>query len=159
MPIRKRLYSLAINAVKLVAIAAIIVSCDTQSNLSEPLEPETSTSKSPNTRTCVAMNSRNWHASIDRQANKKPRLNISGEVDLPTPGYTVTWKPGILERKQPATQNLSVSFTPPEGIVIQVITSTKVSFTMPSEILEYRSVQIYCGDQKLAEIQGVKATE
>ena len=159
MPIQKRLYSLAIKVVKLFAIAAIIVSCDTQSNLSEPLEPETSISQPINNTSCLAMNSRNWHAWIDRQENKKPRLNISGEVDLPTPGYTVTWKPGILDRKQPPTQNLSVSFTPPEGIVIQVITSTKVSFTMPSEILEYRSVQIYCGDQKLAEIQGVKATE
>lgn len=159
MPILKRLQSFTIKAIRLLAIAVIIVSCQTQSNLPEPLEKETSRSKSTNSDTCVAMNSRNWLAWIDRPENKEPRLNISGEVDLPTPGYTVAWKPGILDRRQPPTQNLSVSFTPPEGIVIQVVTPTKVNFTMPSKILEYRSVRIYCGDQKLADIPEVKATE
>ena len=159
MPIQKRLQSLIFKAMKLLAIATILVSCSTQSNSSEPLNQEAPISQPTNTPACLAMNSRNWLGWIDRPENKEPKLNISGEVDLPTPGYTVTWIPGILDRRQPPTQNLSISFKPPQGIVIQVVTPTKVSFTMPSEILEYRSLRIYCEDQVLADIPGVKAVK
>jgi len=159
MLIQQRLHSLAINTVKLVAISIFFVSCSTQANFPEPPEKETLISKSINTSTCPSVNSRNWQAWIDRQGNKKSKLNISGEVDLPTPDYIVSWKSGILDRSQPPTQNLSISFTPPKGIVIQVITPTKVSFSMPSEILEYRSVRIYCEDHLLADIPGIKATK
>lgn len=159
MPIQKRLQSLIFKAIKLLAIAFIVVGCETQSNLTEPLAKENSIPKSTNSNACVAMNSRNWLAWIDRPENKEQRLNISGEVDLPTPGYTVTWKPDILDRSQPPTQNLSISFTPSDGIVIQVVTPTKVSFTIPSEILEYRSVKVYCGDQILADIPGVRVAK
>ncbi|ELS02472.1 hypothetical protein Xen7305DRAFT_00021860 [Xenococcus sp. PCC 7305] len=108
---------------------------------------------------CPVLESRNWHAWIDRVAEKEPRLNISGEVDLPSPGYIVEVQPGILDRRQPPAQRLSLSFTSPEGVVAQVITPTKVSYTMPTPILEYRSVMIYCGDKLLAEIPDVTPQE
>ena len=105
------------------------------------------------------MESRNWHAWIDRVAENKPKLVISGEVDLPTPGYKVEWQPGILDRRQPPAQRLSISFTPPDGVVARVITPTKVSYTMPSLLLEYRSVMIYCGDKLLADLRDVVPTD
>ncbi len=108
---------------------------------------------------CPVIESRNWHAWIDRVAENEPRLNISGEVDLPTPGYQVEVKPGILDRRQPPAQRFSLSFTRPDGIVAQVITPTKVSYTMPTSILEYRSIMIYCGDRLLAEIPDVTPQE
>ena len=108
---------------------------------------------------CPVIGSRNWHAWIDRVAENESRLNISGEVDLPTPGYQVEVKPGILDRRQPPAQRFSLSFTSPDGIVAQVITPTKVSYTMPTSILEYRSVIIYCGDKLLAEIPDVTPQE
>ena len=108
---------------------------------------------------CPVMGSRNWHAWIDRVAENESRLNISGEVDLPTPGYQVEVKPGILDRRKPPAQRFSLSFTPPDGIVAQVITPTKVSYTMSTSILEYRSVIIYCGDKLLAEIPDVTPQE
>ena len=80
-------------------------------------------------------------------------------MDLPTPGYKAEWRSGILDRAQPPSQRLSISFTPPEGIVAQVITPTEVSFTMPSLLLEYSSVTIYCGDKLLADIPGVVPTD
>lgn len=108
---------------------------------------------------CPTMESRNWHAWIDRVAEKEPRLNISGEVDLPTPGYKVEWQPGILDRRNPPAQRISISFIPPEGIVAQVITPTEVSFTMPSPILKYRSVAIYCDDKLLVDLPDVMPSE
>ena len=108
---------------------------------------------------CPVLKTRNWHAWIDRLGEKESRLNIRGEVDLPTPGYQVEWQPGILDRRQPPAQRLTLSLVPPEGMVIQVITPTKVNFTMPTSILEYRSVMIYCGDKLLAEIPDVTPQE
>ncbi|MGK7937064.1 MAG: hypothetical protein AB4206_14925 [Xenococcaceae cyanobacterium] len=112
-----------------------------------------------NDSSCNVMQSRNWHAWIDRVAEKEPRLNIVGEIDLPTPGYTVEWKPGILDRRKPPAQRLSLLLTPPEGMVIQVITPTKVNYVMPASSLEYRSILIYCDDRLLTEIPDVVPTE
>ena len=108
---------------------------------------------------CPVIETRNWHAWIDGFGEEELRLNISGEVDLPTPGYQVEWQQGILDRRQPPTQRISLSLIPPEAMVIQVITPTKVNFTMATSILEYRSVMIYCGDQLLAEIPDVTPQE
>ena len=149
-------------------LAGIVIGCSTKANLSEAqntpekqnieeqqvVEPTDTTSTS-----CPTMSSRNWHAWIDRVAENEPRLVISGEVDLPTPGYKIEWQPGILDRRQPPAQRLSISFIPPDEMVTQVITPTKVSFTMPSAVLEYRSVMIYCGDKLLADIPDVVPTD
>ncbi len=108
---------------------------------------------------CPVMETRDWHAWIDRVGLDESRLNISGYVDLPTPGYQVEWQPGILDRRQPPAQRITLSLVPPEGMVMQVITPTKVNFTMPTSILKYRSVMIYCGDKLLAEIPNVTSQE
>ena len=65
------------------------------------------------------------------------------------------------ERAKPGTarSRISVSFTPPAGIVTQVITTTKVSYWMPTQILEERSVAIYSGDKLLVEIPDVTPQE
>ncbi len=108
-----------------------------------------------NNSSCTVTQSRNWQAWIDNVGDGELRLNISGEVDMPTPNYQVEWKPGILDRRQPPAQRISFSPIPPEGVAIQVITPTKVNYTMPTTINEYRSVMIYCGDTLLTEIPNV----
>ena len=133
----------------------IVTSCSTQTNIPEKQNSNKAIAKPVNNSSCPAMESRNWQAWIDGVAENEPRLNIVGEVDLPTPGYKVEWQPGILDKRKPPAQRISISFVSPEGIVAQVITPTKVSFTMPSAILEYRSVMIYCGDKLLAEIPNI----
>lgn len=145
----------------LAILAVVTAGC----TIDRKIEAKTETNLNPNkevaqnTVNCPVMESRNWHAWIDRVNENESRLNISGEVDLPTPGYKVEWKPGILDRRQPPAQRISLSLTPPEGMVIQVITPTKVNFTMPTKILEYRSVAIYCGDKLLVEIPEVTPQE
>ncbi|MDJ0742091.1 MAG: hypothetical protein QNJ32_01880 [Xenococcaceae cyanobacterium MO_167.B27] len=126
---------------------------NTDDGFSQPL------AKPLNDSSCAVMKSRNWHAWIDRVAENESSLNIVGEVDLPNPGYTVEWKPGILDRRQPPAQRLSLLLTPPEGMVIQVVTPTKVNYVMPASSLEYRAILIYCGDQLLTEIPDVVPTE
>ena len=150
-----------------IAFSLVMMGCnanpDPQSKTEQKLNTDNtiaeSTAEPKNNSFCPVIASRNWHAWIDRVAENEPRLNISGEVDLPTPGYQVEVKPGILDRRQPPTQRFSLSFTPPEGIVAQVITPTQVRYTMPTSILEYRSIMIYCGDKLLVEIPDVTPQE
>ena len=164
MPNQKLLNSLVIRGISCLSLGVLLASCNTQANIPE----EQNSSQEQNTTEEVnqpeqtiscPMESRNWLASIDRTTEDEPRLNISGEVDLPTPGYQVEWQPGILDRKNPPTQRISISFIPPEGIVTQVITPTEVSFTMPSPIPKYRSVAIYCSDKLLTDISDVMPSE
>lgn len=131
---------------------------ETEENINSDNGAIAETTETTDNNSCP-MESRNWNAWIDRTAEDEPRLNISGEVDLPTPGYKVEWQPGILDRRNPPAQRISISFIPPEGIVTQVITPTEISFTMRSPILKYRSVAIYCGDKLLADIPDVTSSE
>lgn len=133
----------------------LLFGCNTQANVIPESSAEANKTKNP--ISCPAMESRNWQAWIDGVAENEPQLNISGEIDLPTPGYQVEWQPGILDRSNPPTQRISIILTPPEGIVIQVVTPSEVSFTMGSPVLEYRSVEIYCDDRLLVDISDVKA--
>ena len=149
-----------------ILIGTVTLSCSDRANISEAQNtPEKQNTEEQEqvteteTSSCPARSSRNWHAWLDRVAENEPRLNISGEVDLPTPGYKVEWQPGILDRRNPPAQRISISFIPPEGVTTQVITPTEVSFTMPSPILKYRSVAIYCGDKLLADIPDVTPSE
>ena len=164
---KKRFHTLIYQTIVFIMLAGIVTSCSTPTNLPDAQNApkkqnieERQVAESTNTTTsCPTIESRNWKAWVDRVAENEPKLNISGEVDLPTPGYKAEWRSGILDRRQPPTQRLSISFTPPEGTVIQVITPTEVSFTMPSPVLEYSSVTIYCGDKLLADIPGVVPTD
>ena len=175
MSAKKRFYTLAYESIISFVLAGIVTGCSSPANLREAQntpekqniqEQQVVESTDTTSTSCPAIESRNWHAWIDygvsrrhRVAENEPRLVISGEVDLPTPGYKVEWKPGILDRRQPPAQRLSISFIPPDGMVTQVITPTEVSFTMPSLLLEYRSVMIYCGDKLLADIPDVVPTD
>jgi len=80
------------------------------------------------------------------------RLNVSGEVDLPTPGYSASWTVGPTDRRNPPGQRLGLAFAPPEGIVSQVLVTEQLQFQMETAITEYRVVLIGCGDEAVAEI-------
>ena len=151
----------------IITLSLILTGCPTKSVTKEKDQSLHNTNttvaeslaKPLNNSSCNIMQSRDWHAWIDRVAEKEPRLNIVGEIDLPTPGYTIEWQPGILDRSQPPTQRLSLYLTPPEGMVIQVITPTKVNYVMPASSLEYKAIAIYCGDKLLTVIPDVFPTE
>ena len=159
MPNQKLLNSLIVRGIYFLSLGILLASCSTQANIPEEQNTTEELTQPEDTTSCSVMESRNWHAWIDLVAEDEPRLNISGEVDLPTPGYKVEWQPGILDRRNPPAQRISISLIPPEGIVTQVITPTEVSFTMRSPILKYRSVAIYCGDNLLADIPDVMPSE
>ncbi len=118
---------------------------------SQPLQAET----------CPVLESRNWHAWIDKVLvrERKGRLNITGQIDLPSPGYAISWKLGPLDRAKPPGQRLSLDIKPPDGMVIQVLTPTQIHIQTEAQVLEFREVAIYCEGTLLASLPGVTPTE
>jgi hypothetical protein len=110
---------------------------------------------------CPIIESGKWHAWIDKFTQKKDtkRLIVVGEIVLPTPGFTIDWKQGATDRMSPPSLRLHLSATPPEGMVIQAIARVAVKINLETPIHEFRSVIIFCGNKKLAEITDVRLTD
>lgn len=125
--------------------------------------PAATTTETPPAQTaavagaCVVSANRNWTAHVNAMPgpNAQRTLNVAGEVDLPSPGYTVTLTEGIADRSATPTQQLNLAVTPPaEGTAnIQVITPTAVSYSGPAIAQQYAGVRIMCEGQQIAAIE------
>ncbi len=103
---------------------------------------------------CPVIDSRTWSAWLDTMPSLEAgaRLNIYGEVDLPTPGYSVEWREGAADRANPPGQRFTLVLTPPTGIVAQVVTPTPVKYQAKATYPAYRVIVVLCEGEKLAEI-------
>ncbi|WP_338446028.1 hypothetical protein V5F89_12855 [Pelagerythrobacter marensis] len=110
---------------------------------------------------CPVSDSRNWHAWVDRMPGpgSKATLNISGEVDLPTPGYSVSLRAGPADRAMPPGQRFALEATPPDGMVAQVVTPTEVRYRAPADYPHYREIIVGCGSTTLVTIPDVMIAE
>ncbi|MEZ5897531.1 MAG: hypothetical protein R3C40_05200 [Parvularculaceae bacterium] len=110
---------------------------------------------------CPVSDSRDWRAWLDVMPGPDAvaKLHITGEVDLPTPDYTAQWTPGPADRAFPPTQRFMLSFTPPGGMVTQVITPTRVSLEMDATYTSYREIIVGCGDEVLVEITDIAVAQ
>ena len=106
---------------------------------------------------CPVIDSRDWQAWINAMPgpDAKPMLIVIGEVDMPTPGYTIAITLGPMDRMMPPGQYLDLSATAPDGMVAQVVTPTPVRFETPAVYSEYRKIVVRCGGTLLAEITDV----
>lgn len=111
--------------------------------------------------TCPVIDSRNWTAVMDKKdgPDAPARLTVSGEVDLPTPGYSFEWKEGIADRSLRPMQQLILTFERPSGIVNQVIASKTVTYEGKAIAPQYRSIIVMCGGDALAEITDIQVAE
>ena len=107
------------------------------------------------TADCPVIGSTNWNAWIDAEPPGPSRLHIRGEAVLPTPGYTVSWRVGAADRMMPPGQHMHLSFSAPDGVVAQVITTQDVDYVGEATYPEYRVIYVHCGDQQLAEITDI----
>lgn len=106
---------------------------------------------------CPVLRSTNWQAWLESPAGPSPQrmLHISGEVDLPTAGYSVTLEAGPADRAMPPSQRFRLKAKPPSGMVTQVVTSTRVTFHEAATYPAYRSIAILCGQRIIATINEV----
>ena len=103
---------------------------------------------------CAAVANRNWTAHINAMPgpNAQRTLIVAGEVDLPTPGYTVALNLGPADRSAMPVQQLILNTTAPSGVVAQVVTPYPVNYTGLAIAEHYTAVRIMCGGAQLAEI-------
>ena len=136
-----------------LATAFTLVSC-------APAPPKEGASPAPvfEMSECPVLASRGWTAYINAMPGPgaKPTLNISGEVDLPTPGFKVELIAGPADRMMPPGQRFSLVATGPEGMVAQVVTATPVTYSAEPMSQQYRSITIGCGGKVLAQITDIK---
>lgn len=110
---------------------------------------------------CPALDSRNWHAWIDRMPgpNSSLTLNIVGQVDMPTPGYSVTLAQGPADRMMPPGLRFRLQAEAPDGVVPQVIAPTEVQYRAATPYPKIREIIIGCGDSTLVTIPDVMITD
>ena len=106
---------------------------------------------------CPVIASRGWNAWINAMPGPgaRPTLHITGEVDLPTPGYTVELIAGPADRMMPPGQRFSLVAMGPEDMVAQVVTPTPVRYSRTPANGMYRSITIGCGGKVLATIEKI----
>lgn len=138
---------------KSLAIAALI-SLALTGCIPQASPPETA----PLADGCPVLGSRGWSATLDKMPGPDAgagTLSISGEVDLPTPGYSVTLVAGPADRMLPPSQRFRLTATPPGGMTAQVVTPTPVAYRAKADYPAYRSIVILCGDRALATITDI----
>jgi len=107
--------------------------------------------------TCPVLESRDWVAQVSAgTAGSSARLLVTGEIDLPTPGYTVTLSEGPADRRMPPAQHLLLELTPPDGMVSQVLTTVAVRYEGAAAYPEYRAILVQCDNRVLATITEVE---
>lgn len=138
------------------AIAAL-GACGQTNSTSDPMPAAEPIAEAPAASACSVIANRGWTAHINAMPgpNAQRTLIVSGEVDLPTPGYAVTLDLGPADRSAIPVQQLIVNTTAPSGIVTQVVTSTPVRYEGPAIAQQYRAVRIMCGGAQLAEITDI----
>jgi hypothetical protein len=105
--------------------------------------------------------SRDWQAWINAMPgpDAKRTLHITGNVDMPTPGYSVKLVEGPADRMQPPGLRFQLEVTPPDGPVTQVITPAEVNYSAPTPYSQIREIMISCGDRPLATITEVPVAQ
>lgn len=104
---------------------------------------------------CPVLDSRNWRAFTTPDGDGNA-LTIEGEVDLPTPGYTIAWREGPADRAFPPGLRVYLDASPPDGAVMQVVSPTPVSWSLTGANAEYRVIYVLCDGEAIAEIADVK---
>ena len=106
---------------------------------------------------CRALATRDWSAHV---VAGKPAalvfaeealLVVSGTVQVPTGGFTLSIAPGSLLRLAPPVQQVILRTNPPEGMATQAITEQRVTGSVPFDG-RAKSVSIRCGDATIASI-------
>jgi hypothetical protein len=106
---------------------------------------------------CPVIESRDWAAWVNAMPGPgaTKQLIATGQVTMPTPGYTIALTAGMADRSATPTQQLILTATPPTNPVAQVLTTQPVRYQGPAISMNYRAIRIMCGGQMLSEIDDV----
>lgn len=119
--------------------------------------PEPTPMPNPTPSACAVLDSRDWSAWINRMPgpDATPTLHVTGKVDLPNPGYTVTVRDGPADRSAQPAQQIIIETAQRSGMFTQVITTAEVNYVGPVIAPSYRAIRVMCGGRQLAEITDI----
>lgn len=153
-------------SIALVALAGCAAETEVEeASASEEASPETAMDEpamaSTESAACPVIDSRNWTAWVNAMPgpDSQMKLYVTGEIDLPTPGYEISWTEGMADRSMTPVQRLMLTVTPPDGMAAQVITTESVRYEGPALVKTYGGVIVMCGGSPLAEIDDVTVAE
>jgi hypothetical protein len=127
--------------------------CNAQ-NQSDQAQSKREMSSSTPTDDCPVIESSNWVAKLTPASHDgaSTSLFVSGDLTLPTPGYSVDLKIGKADRSAVPTVFVVISTTPPVGMIAQVLDTQTVSMTADAPASRLRSAIVICGNTRLFEI-------
>ncbi|MFC2952070.1 hypothetical protein ACFOOP_09020 [Marinicaulis aureus] len=152
-------FAMSLSSAALLSLAACAPANDPEEDTGAVVvsEGEEMVMPAPQETDCPVIESRNWSAWVNAMPgpDAKLTLHVTGDVDLPTPGYEVSWREGMADRSATPVQRLMLTLTPPEGMVTQVITTETVTYEGPALTKTYGGVIVMCGGAPLATIDAV----
>lgn len=98
---------------------------------------------------CGIVGQRDWQASLTPGASLA--LTVSGEIDMPTPGFGVSLARDEADESDAAAQ-LTLQLRPPTVLVTQVVTAHPVRYYGPAAV-RYETVQIMCDGEIVTTIE------
>ncbi len=125
-----------------------------------PPETNGAAERDLNVSDCPVIESTNWKAWINAMPGPDgPRLHVTGDVTLPTPGYTAAWTLGPTDRAMPPGQTLNLAFAAPTDMVAQVLTTQEIAYEGEAVYSTYRVIRVVCGETLLAEITDIETAQ
>jgi hypothetical protein len=118
---------------------------------------ESSAMKVNQTAECPIISSSNWSAQIETSEQGRSMLAIKGDIELPSPGYSVVLEPGMADKSATPSQHFNLKAEQLDGMYIQMITPMTLQHSVPAIAKQYRSIVIHCDDQIIASIDNVAA--
>lgn len=116
---------------------------------------QSSTTAVKQTADCPLISSNNWQAQFVSTDGQR-QLKLSGDIELPNPGFAVTIEAGVADRSLKPTQHFHVKLERLSGMHIQVITPMSLEQLSPVIAPEYTSIVIHCGEQTLTTITDIE---
>jgi hypothetical protein len=145
----------------LVASGALLLAtaCQAIEQETKQAKPNRDASKEQihQTDDCPIVSSQNWSAKIVSSDLGKPMLLIKGDIELPSPGYSVVLKQGIADKSATPSQHFDLRTERLDGFYIQAITAVTLEHSAVAIAKQYRSIMIHCGEQIIATIENVSA--
>jgi len=109
------------------------------------------------TAECPLISSSNWSAQIETSEQGRTMLSIKGDIELPSPAYSVILEQGMADKSATPSQHFNLKTEQLDGMYMQMITPMTLEHSAPSIAKQYHSIIIHCGDQIIATIENVTA--
>lgn len=131
------------------ALAACQPPAQEEAAAPEAAPPELVAAEAPVALPCGIIAHRSWAAS--RSSGSSPALTVAGEIDLGTPGYSVSLARDPADAPGANEARLVLTLAPPSGMVTQVVTAHAVRYFGPAPNA-ITQVHIACDGQDITSI-------